>query len=492
MMSIFYRAVAKALFGAVSTILLGGCAIVYDYSDYVACRGNESTGNGLGSAKWIFPFGTTFTPSLDSAQSVVVSNAGDIYFAAEFQGGVTIADQFVKTDGQYMLALAKLDGSGKQKWGIQLGERTPGMPDTDKGQRFIANLAIDNMSRPIVGGTFDGKLDFGEMSLRLSQGYPDAFLQKRNAQDGSFSSGDSYGQQDSQFGFSVAADTNGSTVMTGYFKNAIDFNGKCALDSVGEYNIFVAKFDNTGACEWSKNFGTGNLDYGAGITIDANNHIAVVGTYNGTLDFGKDAAGKPITLTSNTSGTGFDHFLLELDSKGTPLLAKTFASAPLVGIFVTSDPCGNTFVVENVRVNLDMPNTYSLRVHKFSPEGALAWTKNFMSSGSIEATSIDADATGHLLIAGSFAGLADLGNFSITADAAGDAFILSLNGASDGTPLASTSLQGPGNQTVTAIRRDPTGGVVVVGNFEASITAASLDTIIAPIGTDVFVAKFAP
>ncbi len=496
-MSTFNRAIKRALFGAVFTMVLGGCALVYDYDDYVGkkstCGSGVVMGDGFGPAQWIKSFtSTSSTTSTDSAQSVAVSCAGDIYFAAEFEGVVTIGNQLLTTIDTYALAMAKLDGSGMPAWAIKLGERTPGKPDIDKGQQFIAKLAIDNLARPIVGGTFDGKMDFGIMPLRQSEGYPDVFLQKRSTTDGTFDSGDSYGQIDSQIGYSIAANTSGGTVMTGFFKNMLGLNGRCApLTATGEYNIFVAKFDNTGVCEWSKNFGTGILNFGSGITFGTNNRIAVVGEYSGMLNFGKDAGGNEITLTSNTGGAGTDHFLLHLDSKGTPVFATTFMSAPGLGIFVATDQNNDIFVVENFVATIGPTDADAIRVRKFSPQGYVMWQQKFTSTGSIVATSIDADTAGHVLITGSLAGMAQLGSVPITGDAEGDVFLLSLNGLSGGTPVAATTLYGPGKQTGTAIRHDPTGGVVVIGSFNQSISDGD-KSVDAVLGTDIFVAKFAP
>lgn len=480
--------------GAVFMMGLEGCALVYDYSDHVAestsgggCESNGSTGNVLGAAKWITTYSSTSQDSGDFVHSLAVTEVGDIYFTAEFEGEATIGGTTLPTDFQYALDMAKLDGSGAPLGFTKLGERTPDMPDAGKGLLFVAKLALDQKAQPIVGGTLDGTMDFGLKPPTQSMGFPDAYLQKRSVV-GDYEWGRAYGDANSQLGTSVAADKAGGAVLTGYFNYSTSFDGPCAaLTAVGDFDVFVTKFTNTGACEWSKSFGTANRDIPRGVAFDLNDRISVVGEYSGSLTFGVSPMSGTLTVVSHDAGTGVDHFLVELDSKGAPLFAKTFPSATGARIFVATDQDNNIIVVENVSA---MP-TKSMTVQKFTPDGVLDWQKEFTSTGSIAAFGMDVDAVGDVLITGLIIGSAQLGSFPLTADADGDAFILSLNGSVGGNPLAATTLTGAGTQVGIAIRHDPRGGFVVAGNFDTGITSGC-DTLTAQRGSDVFIAKFGP
>ena len=86
------------------------------------------------------------------------------------------------------------------------------------------------------------------------------------------------GKNKSDEGYSIAVDGSGNIYVTGYLTNSqfptpagVDFDpgaGTEILNSNGESDIFIAKYDSNGNYKWAKNIGGTSNDEGKGIAVD--------------------------------------------------------------------------------------------------------------------------------------------------------------------------------------------------------------------------------
>ena len=60
--------------------------------------------------------------------------------------------------------------------------------------------------------------------------------------------------------------------------------------SLGESDIFVARFTPDGKLEWAQTYGGDREDVGDGVASDAAGNTVITGWFQGTVDFGKGAA----------------------------------------------------------------------------------------------------------------------------------------------------------------------------------------------------------
>src|SRR5689334_18010823 len=58
-----------------------------------------------------------------------------------------------------------------------------------------------------------------------------------------------------QYSGAMAVDSAGNVLVTGVFQDSITF-GKTTLNSAGDLDVFVAKFDSTGNLQWAKQAGS--------------------------------------------------------------------------------------------------------------------------------------------------------------------------------------------------------------------------------------------
>ena len=160
------------------------------------------------------------------------------------------------------------------EWSQRFGDTSP-----DVGME----VAVGGSGNVIVTGTFSNTADFGGGPLVSAGGY-DIFVAKYDA-SGTHQWSQRFGGTSWDQGYGVAADASGNVIVTGYFYNTVDFGGG-DLVSAGVRDIFVAKFNASGTHQWSQGFGGTGNDYGFGVAADASGNTIVTGAFSNIVDFG--------------------------------------------------------------------------------------------------------------------------------------------------------------------------------------------------------------
>jgi hypothetical protein len=82
----------------------------------------------------------------------------------------------------------------------------------------------------------------------------------------------------------IAALSDGSVVIGGYFSGSLDFGGG-ALIAQG-VDAFVANIDGTGAESWANRYGTSDVERIFDVTADVADNVYVTGDFESTIDLG--------------------------------------------------------------------------------------------------------------------------------------------------------------------------------------------------------------
>jgi hypothetical protein len=109
-------------------------------------------------------------------------------------------------------------------------------------------------------------------------------------------------------------DSNGDLIVAGMYYGTSDFDpsGNVAeFTTNGWYDVFVAKYDNTGALIWVKTFGSTEWDYANALYVDEADNIYVGGHYGATMDI-DPGPGETLLVPSG----GLSAYLLKLNSAG--------------------------------------------------------------------------------------------------------------------------------------------------------------------------------
>lgn len=222
----------------------------------------------LGAHLWSKRFGDLAD---QEAKGVAVNAASDVVVTGVNSSKIDLGGGAIASAGGYDVFTAKLDKSGAHLWSKGFG----GVTDDDS-----AAVTFDAAGAVVQIGLFSDSIDFGGGAL-TSGGFDRLFVAKLDA-TGAYVAAKGF----LAHGFGVAADAaSGDVVVTGYYDGTIDFGGG-PLTSAGGYDVFVARFDGALNPVWSRRFGDANDQMGQAVAIDGAGHVAVVGSFWGTVDFG--------------------------------------------------------------------------------------------------------------------------------------------------------------------------------------------------------------
>lgn len=278
----------------------------------------DAAGNHLWSKS--FGAGTGWA----NAGRVAVDASGNIVLCGSTNGGtIDFGSGPLTSAGKDDVVVAKFDPAGNALWSKIFG---------DANRQYGATVAVDGAGNVLVGGTFEGTVDFGGGALTAG-GATDYFVVKLDPGGNHVFSiqlgalGDSEVAADAAGNVVVAGDAivelapSGATIFTkqpgarsravavdgagrillgGTFSptEALDFGGG-ALVNAGSNDVFLAILDASGNHVASGAYGDASSQNLRDLTADAVGNRAVVGNYQGTIDFGSGA------LTASTSGVGY-------------------------------------------------------------------------------------------------------------------------------------------------------------------------------------------
>ncbi|HET6991672.1 MAG TPA: SBBP repeat-containing protein, partial [Bacteroidia bacterium] len=231
------------------------------------------------------------------------------------------------------------------------------------------DVSLDASGNTYVTGYFTSAATFGSTTLN-SAGIDDVFLAKLGA-NGLFTWAVRAGGIMSERALSIKTDGAGNSYITGFFYGSATF-GSQTINSAGAQDIFIAKYNSAGICQWAKSAGGAGADIGNGITVDNSGNVIVTGEFAGNASFGSTS------LTSMSGST--DVFTSKLDQNGNFLWTKQ-GSAPLTdrGLDVDCDASGNIYITGQFSdtITFDVVHNNNMLnavfVVKYNPAGQEQW-----------------------------------------------------------------------------------------------------------------------
>jgi hypothetical protein len=277
---------------------------------------------------------------------------------------------------------------------------------------------------------------------------------------------------------------------------SIDFGCGTLTSGSSNWNSFVAKLDPSGGCLWSKVFKCPAYASAHGVAVDPSGNVLVTGVFEGSIAFG----------TTNLMGTtGHDTlFVAKLDTSGALTWATSVeATGNSDGTGVAADTLGGVIVAGYYSGSLafggsnftssDGGTSDSAFVAKLDPtSGAHVWGKSFGTTGKAGANGVAVDASGDVFVTGTFSPSINFG-CSVHSTSGTAPFVVKLS-SFDGTCLGSTAFTGAADAEPARIAVDPSGSVVVTGNFSGpgSINFGDNTTVVPAGGLNMFIARLMP
>jgi hypothetical protein len=275
-------------------------------------------GSRLGDAYDILKFGPTGAPiwsktifnrSMLSSADLAVNAAGNVYVAGSFDGTVdfdpSAKTKYVSSGAERAGFVLKLDTNGQFGWVSPFVGKRVGSTNSASG---AMSVALDGSGNIIVGGTFNGTVDFnpgsGTTNLATTSG---GFITKLNTSGGLVWARALHGNT-STFVNGLSVDAAGSIYAAGTFHGTVDLDpgaGVRSRTTAGDGDIFVLKLTSTGNHAWSATFGGTGNDVGFAVDVDADGTVHLAGYYRNTVDFDPDPFATYDLTSSGTLSHGF-------------------------------------------------------------------------------------------------------------------------------------------------------------------------------------------
>ena len=248
----------------------------------------------LGNHLWSQRFGNSAD---QHAISLATDPSGNVYMGGHFAGTVNFGDGVnVPSSGLNDVFLAKYGPGGNLIWRATRG---------DAQQQFLLSVATDAAGNVYFSGQFGGSINLGGTTL-VNTGSPDIFIAKYDPAGAHVWS--------KQFGNAVTSrrsrPTRSGTCV--FSENLRERSISCTgnMTAVGATDICLAKFNASGTCQWSRQFGTVSTAYSRSVGTDPDGNIFIGGLFLCCIDFGGGY------LFEN--GGAYDIFLCQVGPGGGP------------------------------------------------------------------------------------------------------------------------------------------------------------------------------
>ncbi len=286
---------------------------------------------------------------------------------------------------------------------------------------------------------------------------------------------------------SVAVDADGNAILTGFFRQTVDFDPGEAVDehsSNGIKDIFVTKMYADGSYAWTRTIGGEGEDNAKGVAIGPDGSILLTGSFALTVDF-DPTEGVDIHTSGSSDPDEGAFFVTKLNADGSYGWTRTLAVSGVWTRTVTVDPDGNVAVCgpfSQSSVDFDATSgqdwhgcasSYTCGfVTKYTADGEYVWTRTFGSQGGpVPLSDVATSADREVVVVGYFKRTVDLdptdGVDEHTSNAESeDIFVVKL--FPDGSYAWARTFGGELDESLPATAVDNDGHIYITGLFEGA------------------------
>ena len=414
----------------------------------------------LGNLVWVRQAGSTNDASSgssgDVSYKVAVDSSTNIFITGYFSGTIDFGTATLTSTGRNETYLAKYNRDGTLLWA-----RRSGGAYHDTGLQ----VRVDAAGNAYMAGFFRNVATFGTNTLTAAASSPsnlksDMYLTKYDANGNNVWAVGGGGSGD-DVSYDFAFDSSGNILVSGYFENTATFSAT-NLTSVGDHDLFVAKYNSSGSLLWIRQAGGIGVEIARAIAVDSAGNSFIAGNFQSTISFG----------TTNLTSAGSDDILFaKYDANGNLLWAKRAGGTGSdIAMTIVLDRAGNVYL-GGLFSGFAMFDGQSMTatgsdifIACYNSDGQLNWVKQAGGSGSDELHCLALDNRGRLEMTGAFSANASFDSISLNSSGLLDIFYARLgetprlqssydnNGVSLSWPVLSTGFVLQSNNSL-----DPAG-----------------------------------
>jgi len=340
-------------------------------------------------------------------------------------------------------------------------------------------------------------IDESDMTLEQSEALK-SLAMGRNANSNWSATGGSM-QQDEIY--EMVFDHNGDIIVCGSIYQVSQF-GAIDVQTQGEGDILIAKLSSSGNWEWAVSAGTAiYYDECRGVDVDSYGNVYATGYIRGDVQFGN---------TPQVNTTGFDGYIARVNATtGEFDRAFRFGGFDVdVGWDLAIDKYDNFYVTgfyqnitefDAVQLNSGNPSDDAKFYIAYYNTTSLGWewAEGSVGTGDAVPYQIIVDHnTNHAYVAGYNTGMENWGNYSFSSSPSSTYAGFLLKYADNGTLEWGRTISGNGcfgsscGVYFNNIVLDPTGGLIVGGNFYQTYKKTANNAVSSQGSWDVLIAKY--
>lgn len=444
----------------------------------------------------------------EESRDFITDLEGNVYVTSLYLGTIDVDPSDEEVDFTALgtstdLFIVKLNASGEYQWGYSFGD--------EDLQDISSDVAIDSEGNVIIGGGFDGTVDFdpseaGVSELTSEGDDLDAFLLKLSP-DGEFMWVKYFGGIGINFIRELSLDESGNIYTTGTLNATADLDPGVDVFELSSFDldpdVFVQKLNSDGEFLWAKRLGELDDDRPESIHLDASGNVIISGRFEGNFDANPSGGGEIFTGAGSRDG-----FVVKLDTDGEYLWSQQIGGTSLDLVFETAtDSDENVYVGGLFSTTVDFDQSAVIEnktavgsrdifIEKLTPDGDLIWVKTIGGSGYDGAYGLTISDGLYFTGSVSAGEVIDfdpgLGVFNMTGVGIESAYIEKLD--LDGNFIWAKSFGGEDALCRgQAIQIDTFGNVLVKGEYNVLIDAdpGEEEAILDAVGNDdIFIQKF--
>ncbi len=357
--------------------------------------------NAGGNYLWAFNVGD---PDNEYGLAIGVDFDSNVFITGTFETNVDDGIDFDPAPGndthtlgasQDNLFFVKYNSSGEFQW-----------VEKCDGQAYDCvtpkDMDVDAEGNLYLSGLFYGDIDFDpsdDANILSDAGSYDLFFAMYSGSGDMFWAY-SIGSENQDAAYGIAVDQNYDVYITGTFSGEADFDpddaSETLLTPIGSWDIFFAKYNESGEFQWAKNIGN-DRPLCNSICVDNYSNIYISGYFYGPewspFDFDPGPEEHNLTAVGN-----YDVFLASYNSDGDYRWASGFGGTEIEeGKKVAVDNSDYVFVIGEFRSTVDFDPGDGTDNHTSAGSSDIFFGKYFSSSGMlpVELTSFKANIQGN-------------------------------------------------------------------------------------------------
>ncbi len=310
---------------------------------------------------------------------------------------------------------------------------------------FSYGASADGLGNIYTSGATNGNLG------GIHFGAVDAFVSKHDA-NGTLLWTRQLGTSGNDRSFGVSADGSEHAYVAGAT------TGLLGDAHAGGNDAFLSKYDDSGAHQWTEQFGTGSNDAATSVSSDGAD-IFVAGITEGIL--------------GDASAGGADAFLTKYDAGGETLWTTQFGTTNRdLATSVSADGLGNVYVSGLTEGVLGLANAggEDAFLSKYDSSGSLQWTRQFGTSADDVSRGVAADQLGNVFVVG------------VTANPNSDAWVQKYD--SIGNLQWSREVPWSGSSEGRGVSTDGFGNVFITGSLYDAVNPSLSDGFVSAYDSD--------